>query len=140
MKNSLIGLVLLILVSCSDSSNQIIGKWKVEKIDYSEFFENAPSGLKEILESKMQEEFERLKGKTFFTFSEGEIVKLEAPNFEGKQTITEGKYSFNDTKDSLFFDLAENESYKIIKMDDKTLILSTDEQPNRVLTLSKIEE
>lgn len=140
MKKILIGLVLLVGLSCSDSSNEIIGKWKVENIDYSEFFRNAPPELKDLLESKMNEEFERLKGKTFFTFSDDQKLQLEAPNFEGKQTITNGEYSFNNTKDSLFLDHADKESYKIVKLDDKTLILSTEEQPNRVITLSKMEE
>lgn len=140
MNRLFIGLILLGLVSCSSNENKIIGKWKLDNIDYSEFFKEAPAEVKSIIESQMEEEFERLKDKTFFTFSDDQKVTLEAPNFVGKTTLTAGSFKMNDNLDSLFLQLSDPENYQIVSLDDKFLILKTSDSPKRTLQLSKVNQ
>ena len=87
----------------------------------------------------MQSEFKRLKNKTFFEFKLDNTVLLEAPDFVGKQTLTNGKWSVNASKDSLFLELADSEAYKIITLNDTEMVLTTDDAPNRVLRFSKVK-
>ena len=133
-------LFLLLVVSCSNPSSKVIGKWKLEEIDYTAYFAEAPEDVKSFMQGQMQEEFERLKDKTFFEFADGDQMKLEAPNFNGKQTFVEGKWSMNESSDSLFFELADPERFKILTLTEKEMVLSTDETPKRTLRLSKAEK
>lgn len=130
--------VLFVAFSCSSPSSKVMGKWKLEEIDYSDYFAEAPSEVKSMMQSQMQEEFERLRNKTFFEFSDGEKLTLEAPNFNGKQTFVEGTWSMNKENDSLFFDLSDPEHFKIISLTENDMVLSTDETPKRKLRLSKV--
>jgi hypothetical protein len=88
MKYLLFCSVILLCIGCSSNASKIEGKWKLEEIDYSAYFKDAPAQVKELLEDRMKEEFERLKDKTFFTFSSNQVLTLEVPNYTGKQTTT----------------------------------------------------
>lgn len=139
MKSISFVIILLLLTACSNSSNEIVGKWKLEEIDYTSYFKEVSDEVRDFLQEQMNTEFSRLKDKTFFEFREDNSLILEAPNYEKKQTFTNGKWSMNDTKDSLFLDLADPEAYKIITLNDSELFLTTDDAPKRVLRLSKVK-
>ena len=114
------------VVSCSSSSSKIVGKWKLEEIDYKAYFLDVPEEVKILLENQMKEEFERLKNKTYFEFNESFKLILEAPNYEGKQTLTEGTWKINSSEDSLFFELEDLENgqkakYQIVGDDEADL-------------------
>jgi len=109
----------------------------LEEIDYSAYFKDAPVQVKELLEDRMKEEFERLKDKTFFTFSSNHVLKLEVPNYTGKQTTTEGKWRMNSSEDSVFFELSEPENFKIVALDGESLELSTNDLPKRTVRMSR---
>jgi hypothetical protein len=84
----------------------------------------------------MDKAFKKLKGKTFFTFSENEKLILEAPNFLQQVKTTEGTWRLNDAQDALrliFSD--EMENYRIDKLVGDSLFLSTEEVPARTLIL-----
>ena len=130
-------LLLLVLVACSGKEAKITGTWKLEKIDYSEHFSGAPEEIKEMLRSKMAEEFERIKGKTFFVFSADKSLELKAPNYVGKMVSQFGKWEINAAQDSVFFDVEMPENYKIVELTKHQLVLKTDEMPKRILHLSK---
>jgi hypothetical protein len=138
MKYLLFCSVILLCLGCSSNASKIEGKWKLEEIDYSDYFKDAPIQFRELLEDRMEEEFQRLKDKTFFTFSSNQVLKLEVPNYEGKQNITEGKWRMNSTEDSVFFELSETENFKIITLDDESMELSTDDLPKRKVRMSRI--
>lgn len=125
----------MLFTACTDNSNVIIGKWKLENIDYSSYFAEISEELKMLFETQMEEEFNRLKEKTFFEFKEDQALVLEAPNYHDKQTFTNGNWKMNATKDSLFLELADPESYQIITLNDSVLVLKTDEAPKRTLKL-----
>ena len=72
--------------------------------------------------------FERLKGKTFFDFQAEGKLSLEAPNYEKKQVFSDGNWQMNKNADSLFLNLEELESYKIMKLTESELILQTDDK------------
>lgn len=129
--------LLLLLFSCSNTADKINGRWKLEEIDYSEYFSEVPDDVRTFLEGQMKEEFERLKGKTFFEFLDDNKMKLESPNFAGKQTFTDGVWTMSSSEDSLYFELSETEHYKIVTLNDKEMVLKTDEMPKRTLRLSK---
>lgn len=137
MKTFAFIILLAILFSCTDSSDKVVGKWKLENIDYSEYFEGVPDEVKTFMEAQMKEEFNRLKDKTFFEFTDDNKLKLEAPNYVGKITFTDGNWNMNEVGDSIFFQLIELESYKIVTLNEKEMILKTDETPKRTLILSK---
>lgn len=139
MKSISFVIILLFLTACSNSSNEIVGKWKLEEIDYSSYFKEVSDEVRDFLQEQMNTEFSRLKDKTFFEFREDNSLILEAPNYEKKQTFTNGKWSMNDTKDSLFLDLADPEAYKIITLNDSELFLTTDDAPKRTLRLTKVK-
>jgi len=129
----------LILISCSSNEDKITGKWRLDKIDYSEHFESVPEEMREMFKGKMEEEFERLKGKTFFVFGNDKSLELQAPNYIGKMTSDKGQWKFNETGDSIFFLLDLPESYKLVSLEGNDLKLKTDEMPRRTLTLKKID-
>jgi hypothetical protein len=128
-----------ILFACSSNEDKIAGKWRLEKIDYSEHFEGVEEDVREMLKGKMEEEFERLKGKTFFVFGEDKSLELQAPNYIGKITSDKGKWKLNEAKDSVFFEIGIPESYQIVSLVGKDLILKTDEMPRRTLFLKKVD-
>lgn len=130
--------LVLILFSCSNSADKIQGRWKLEEIDYSMYFSEVSDDVKTFLEGQMKEEFARLKDKTFFEFLEDDKMKLESPNFNGKQTFTDGVWTMNASEDSLFFELSDAEHFKIVTLSDKEMVLKTDEMPKRTLRLSKV--
>lgn len=132
--------VVLLVFSCSSPTSKVMGKWKLEEIDYTEYFAEAPEEAKTMMQGQMQEEFERLRNKTFFEFSEGEKLTLEAPNFNGKQNFVEGTWSMNKENDSLFFNLSDPEHFKIVSLSDKEMLLSTNDTPKRKLRLSKVTQ
>lgn len=132
-------ILLLVLGSCSSNSNKVTGKWKLEKIDYSEYFTEVSDEVRVFLEGQMEEEFQRLKGKTFFEFSEDNKLKLEAPNYSGQQTVSDGVWTMSSGEDSLYFELSEPEHFKIITLNDKEMVLKTDDTPKRTLHLSKVK-
>ena len=131
--------LLLILFSCSNSADRIEGRWKLEEIDYSEYFSEVSDDVRFFLEGQMKEEFARLKDKTFFEFMEDNKMKLESPNFAGKQTFSDGVWTMNSAEDSLFFELSDTEHFKIVTLSDQEMVLKTDEMPKRTLRLSKVK-
>jgi hypothetical protein len=128
-----------ILFACSSYEDKIAGKWRLEKIDYSEHFEGVEEEVREMLKGKMEEEFERLRGKTFFIFGEDKSLELQAPNYIGKITSDKGKWKLNEAKDSVFFEIGIPESYQIVSLEGKDLKLKTDEMPRRTLILKKVD-
>jgi hypothetical protein len=136
MKLVLSFLLIVILVSCSGNQKKLIGKWSLEKIDYSEQFEGSPEDIRELLKQKMDEEFERLKGKTFFVFGEDNTLELLSPDLFGKIVSDKGTYRMNEEQDSVYFESLE-ESYKLMKLEGDELVLKTDELPKRTLYLKK---
>ncbi len=128
-----------LVVSCSSTSSKIVGKWKLEEIDYAAYFLDVSEEVKILLENQMKEEFERLKNKTYFEFKEEYKLILEAPNYEGKQTFTEGNWKMNSSEDSLFFELEDLENYKIERLDELEMVLSTSDTPKRSLRFSKVK-
>ena len=128
-----------LIVSCSSKSSKLVGKWKLEEIDYTAYFLDVSKEVKILLENQMKEELERLKNKTYFEFNESFKLILEAPNYEGKQTFTEGTWEMNSSEDSLFFELEDLENYKIEKLDELEMVLSTSDTPKRTLRLSKVK-
>lgn len=132
-------LLVVIFAGCAGKESEIVGKWKLDQIDYSEHFAGAPEEIKEMLRSKMAEEFERLKGKTFFLVGSDKSLELQAPNYIGKMVSDKGTWRMNDAQDSIFFDVEIPESYKIVELNSSSLILKTDEMPKRTLKLSKVD-
>ena len=139
MKKILLFLVVISFAACSDNSSKIKGRWKLEEIDYSSYFISVSDEVRQFLQEQMKSEFKRLKNKTFFEFKLDNSVLLEAPDYAGKQTLTNGKWSVNTSKDSLFLELADSEAYKIITLNDTEMVLTTDEAPKRQLRFSKLE-
>jgi len=139
MKKILLFLVVIFFAACSDNTSKIKGKWILEEIDYSNYFKSVSDEVRQFLQEQMKSEFKRLKNKTFFEFKLDNTLLLEAPDFAGKQTLTNGKWSVNTSKDSLFLELADSEAYKIITLNDTIMVLSTDDAPNRILRFSKMK-
>ena len=139
MKKILLFLAVVLFAACSNNTSKINGRWKLEEIDYSSYFESVSDEVRQFLQEQMKSEFKRLKNKTFFEFKLDNTVLLEAPDFMGKQTLTNGKWSVNASKDSLFLELADIEAYKILSLNDTEMVLTTNEAPNRILRLSKIK-
>jgi hypothetical protein len=131
--------LMLILFACSSNEDRIAGKWRLEKIDYSEHFEGVEEDVREMLKGKMEEEFERLKDKTFFIFGEDKSLELQAPNYLGKMTSDKGKWKLNEEGDSVFFEMGIPESYQVLSLEGNDLKLKTDEMPRRTLFLKKVD-
>ena len=91
----------------------------LEEIDYSEHFKGVPDEVKGIIEQRMASEFERIKGRTFFVFTEEQKLELHAPNFLDKMTVSKGEYRMSGMQDSVYFDIEIPESYMIVQLDDE---------------------
>ena len=129
-------LLSLIIASCSDKSSSLAGRWELDEIDYTEHYKSIPEEARALIRTAMDKAFKKLKGKTFFTFSENEKLTLEAPNFLNEVKKTEGNWKMNDTQDSLRFIFADEvENYRIDQLNADSLILSTNEVPARTLIL-----
>ena len=138
MKCFLFSSVIFFCLGCSSKASKLEGRWKLEEIDYSAYFKNAPAQVKGILQERMQQEFDRLKDKTFFTFSSDKALKLEVPNYLEKKTFIEGKWRMNSSEDSLFLKLSELEQFKIEILSSEILELSTEDPPKRTVRLSRM--
>ncbi len=129
-------LLALTVTSCSDKSSTLTGRWELDEIDYSEHYKSIPEEAREMIRAAMNKAFKKLKGKTFFTFSENEKLTLEAPNFLNKVKRTKGNWKMNDTQDSLRIIIADEvENYRIVQINADSLILATSEVPARTLIL-----
>ena len=132
----IVALLALLFNSCSDKSSTLMGRWELDEIDYTAHYKTIPEEARSMMREAMDKAFKKLKGKTFFTFSENEKLILEAPNFLQQVKTTEGTWRLNDAQDSLrliFSD--EMENYRIDKLEGDSLFLSTDEVPARTLIL-----
>ena len=129
-------IVSIVIASCSDKSSSLVGRWELDEIDYTEHYKSIPEEARALIRTAMDKAFKKLKGKTFFTFTENEKLTLEAPNFLNEVKKTEGKWKMNDAQDSLCFIFAdEMENYRIVQLSTDSLILSTTEVPARTLIL-----
>ena len=130
---------LILLVACSSPTNNLIGKWKLEFIDYSPYFEEVSEEVKMMFQEKMRDQTKRMIGKTFFEFNTDNSMRLESPNFENIIVPFDGKWKFNNAKDSVVFDLDGEEHYKIEEITTNKLVLTTNESPKRILSFSKVD-
>jgi hypothetical protein len=129
-------LLCLVIASCADKSSSLVGRWELDEIDYTEHYKSIPEEARALIRTAMDKAFKRLKGKTFFTFSENEKLTLEAPNFLNKVKRTKGNWKMNDAQDSLRISIADEvENYRIVQLSADSLILSTMEVPARTLIL-----
>ena len=129
-------LTAVLFTSCSDTASSLQGRWELDEIDYTAHYKSIPEEVRSMLREAMDKAFKKLKGRTFFTFSENEVLSLEAPNFINQVKTTEGRWHLNDAQDSLQLILSnEVENYRIDKIDGDRLVLSTDEVPARTLIL-----
>jgi hypothetical protein len=129
-------LLSLFITSCSDKSSSLVGRWELDEIDYTEHYKRIPEETRDLIRTAMDKAFKKLKGKTFFTFSENEKLILEAPNFLNEVKKTMGSWKMNDTQDSLRIIIADEvENYRIDQINADSLILSTSEVPARTLIL-----
>jgi hypothetical protein len=126
---------LFLLTSCSDPSKELEGTWTLENIDYSAYFKDAPEDVREIIGDRMAIELDRIKGKTFFVFGRKGELELKAPNYEGKEVSEKGTWRLSKARDSVFFDISIDESYAIVQLSEKELVLKTNETPARTITL-----
>lgn len=56
-------------------------------------------------------------------------MRLESPNFENVIVPFDGKWKYNNAKDSVIFDLDGEEHYKIKTITASKLVLTTNESP-----------
>ena len=134
-------LLALTFTSCSDKSSTLMGRWELDEIDYTAHYKTIPEEAHSMMREAMDKAFKKLKGKTFFTFSENEKLMLEAPNFLRQVKTTDGTWRLNDAQDSLrliFSD--EMENYRIDKLEGDSLFLSSDEVPARTLILIRTKK
>ena len=126
----------LIITSCEDKTSTLLGRWELEEIDYTAHYKSIPEEARPLIRKAMDKAFKKLKGKTFFTFSENEKLILEAPNFLNVVKKTKGKWKMNEAQDSLCFIFSnEVENYRIDQLSADRLILSTSDVPARTLIL-----
>ena len=128
-----------LFVACSSSTNNLIGKWKLESIDYSPYFSEVSKEVKTMFQEKMEDQTKRMIRKTFFQFNKDNSMRLEVPNFEKNIVPFEGKWNYNKTQDSVIFDLEGLEHYKIKTLTESKLVISTNEPPKRILSFSKVD-
>jgi hypothetical protein len=132
----ILAILAFIATSCSDKTSSLKGRWELDEIDYTEHYKSIPAEVREKIRTAMNHAFRKLKGKTFFTFSENEKLTLEAPNFLNVVKKTEGNWKMNDAQDSLSFIFADEvENYRIDQISADSLILSTSDVPARTLIL-----
>ena len=54
MKKILLFLVVILFAACSDTTSKIKGKWKLEEIDYSNYFESVSDEVRQFLQEQMK--------------------------------------------------------------------------------------
>lgn len=151
MKSFLYLISILFLLSCNENRNKvkseksefenvkktnelpICGRWKLIELDYSQFLAEQSNEVRIQFEKEIEREFARLKNKTFFKFLPNFQLQIEQPSENGIQSIKKGTFSLNKKMDSLKLIFPIEENYKIVKVTNSELILSTDEVPKRTL-------
>lgn len=129
-------IVLTTLFSCSKKA-EIIGKWKLTSFDYSEFLKSLPKEMDGPIEEQMKSQIDQMVNHTFFEFKKDSTLELIYPNEYG-MTI-KGKWCLSKNSDSLFLKKDDPERFKIEKLTEESLVLSTKEAPQRTLTF-KLEK
>lgn len=122
----------------SKESSAIIGKWKLEEIDYSQFLSEQSDEVRSAFEDEMKSAFEKLRNRTFFEFKEDRVLKIEEPDETCKQSVNFAKWKVNEKSDSLVLQFEQDEKYKILTLNATDLVISTDESPKRILYFSRL--
>lgn len=139
MKSIFIILVLFLVISCTNKQDDLLGKWRLESIDYSEFLKTIPVDLQKSFRQQIESESDRITGKTFFDFKENDQLELTYPN--GQKTLSlKGKWTVSEKADSIFLKKEDPESFKIVKLTEQNLTLKTSDQPQRTIYLEKITD
>lgn len=121
----------------TNGSSAIIGRWKLEEIDYSQFLSEQNEEVRTAFEEEMKIGFERLRNKTFFEFAPKGQMSVEEPDDAGLQSFHQGEWRINEKSDTLIFKIPQEEIYEIIRLNSSEMILATDESPKRTLYFSK---
>ena len=122
------------LLSCSKNA-EINGTWELEKMDYSEFIKSTPKQMRGNMKKILDKQTKEFINHTFFEFRKDKTLELSYPN-EFKMTI-KGTYSFSKNLDSVFLEKDDPESFKIVELTEKNLVLKTSTIPQRSLTFRR---
>lgn len=92
----LVGLTLLLLVSCGEAT--IEKKWKLEDINIEELLKTAPDENKEMMENGAKESVSRTKGKLVLDFQKDGKITTENPNMDETITKETGTWKLSTDK------------------------------------------
>lgn len=96
-----------------------------------------PVEMKGNFEENMKIQFAELKDKVFFIFNNDQSLQIIFPSETNPNAM--GKWSFSEKRDSLYLKTLDPESFKIVKLNEKEMILTTDKSPKRTLIYKKVE-
>lgn len=114
------------------------GKWKLEDIDYSEYYLSLSEETRVQIQPELDAQLKKLTRKTAYYFGQNNSLTIQMPSDFGDTSI-QGKYRISKNSDSVYLIFQEEqEAYRVDAMTKRLMILKTSELPNRSLIFSKI--
>jgi hypothetical protein len=136
MKTILLICLSLCLFSCTTEPT-VVGKWKLTAIDYTDFINDSPTEMQKSLKKQLDQQLKILLQHTFFDLKKNNQLELTYPNDEN--LTIEGRWSLSSKNDSLYLAKEDAEKYKIEKLTNQFLVLSTKDAPKRTLSFEIVE-
>jgi hypothetical protein len=126
MKYLFLLIVSVSLFSCT--KNQIIGKWKLNEINFEKQLKQIPEEQREFAIEMYNSAFEQVKGKLAFIFEEGGKLTIESPDETGKIAIEIGVWSISEDKKKLTTEIeGQKETMNIKDLSEKKLTIELNE-------------
>lgn len=138
MKLFLSFVILFFLATCQSDKN-ILGKWRLVEIDFSEHLSTLRNDERADFESIIKRQSSMLD-QTFYNFMEDSILQVITPKKNDTGQIMQiEKWGLSKNQDSLIIINAEKELFHLKKHDDFKMILTSKSTPKRRLVLVKVE-
>lgn len=137
MKSCLFIVALILLAACQPE-NDIIGKWRLVDIDFSEHLTTLKDEDRKAFESILEKQSIMLD-QTFFNFETDSVLQVITPKKDGTGQIMQiEKWGLSKNKDTLVMINTETELFFVDRSKVDILILSSNDRPKRKLTLKKV--
>jgi hypothetical protein len=136
---SLFLIALLLLFGACQSENDIIGKWRLVDIDFSDHLATLDSEERSFFEEIIEKQTTMLD-QTFFNFEADSALQVITPKKDGTGQIMQiEKWGLSKNQDSLVMINTETELFFVNRSEKNKLILTSNDRPKRKLVLIKAD-
>jgi hypothetical protein len=137
MKAFVVLFTLIFLVSCKPD-NDVIGKWRLVEIDFSDHLATLEGEEKARYQEIIEKQRTMLE-ETFFNFEANNVLQVIKPQKDGSGQIMQiEKWILSKNQDSLEMINANREMFLVNLKDRNKMILSSVDSPKRKLIMTRV--